>query len=126
MTIINDIHTYIRSLGLTEVPDIRKSKAPAKIEKLVWIEESPSPKPSPSIGYYEQNLDFWARFRVTQEARDALSAIMEAIHRKASWETDNFHIYLSAANGMMVDMGNDIEGRKLYNLSFRFIFRAKE
>lgn len=122
MTIIKDIHSYLKSQAFD---NIYRSKAPAKIENIVWIVEAPSPPPNPSLGYYEQNLDFWARYRVTDEAREILQDISEALHRKVAWETDNFHIYLSVANGIMIDMGEDIEGRKLYQLPFRFIFRAK-
>ena len=120
MTIIKDIHAYLRSQG---IDNLYRSKAPAKIEDVLWLVEAPSPPPSPSLGYYEQNLDVWARFRVTDEARDGLQDISDILHRKVAWETDNFYIYLSVANGIMTDMGEDIEGRKLFLLSFRIIFR---
>lgn len=120
MTIIKDIHAYLKSQG---IENLYRSKAPAKVEDVLWLVEAPSPPPSPSLGYYEQNLDVWARFRVTDEARAGLQDISDILHRKVAWETDNFYIYLSVANGIMTDMGEDIEGRKLFTLSFRIIFR---
>jgi len=122
MTIIKDIHSYIQDeTNLT----IYRSKAPAKVEDMVWIVESPSPAQNSAIGYYEQNLDFWARFRLTDSARSALEEIQELFHRKVSFDTTNFHVYLSVLNSLIVDMGEDIEGRKLYQLPMRFIYRAK-
>lgn len=122
MTIIKDIFAYLSdetSLNLF------RSRAPAKQEDVVWLVESPSPPPNPSLGYYEQNLDFWARFRLTDSARTALESIQTIFHRKVSYDTANFHVYLSAANSLIVDMGEDIEGRKLYQLSMRFIYRER-
>lgn len=122
MTIIKDIHSYIQdNTSLT----IYRSRAPVKIDDVVWIVESPSPAQNPSIGYYEQNLDFWARFRLTDSARTALEEIQELFHRKVSFTTDNFHVYLSVVNSLIVDMGEDIEGRKLYQLPMRFIYREQ-
>jgi hypothetical protein len=122
MTIIKDIHSYLKDQDV----DIYRSKAPSELGDTTWIVESASPPPNPSLGYYEQYLDIWARFRKTDDARDALSSIMTILHRKASWDTDNYHIYLSVATGMMSDMGQDSEGRNLFNLNFRFIYRELE
>ncbi len=122
MTIIKDIHSYLKDQGIT---NIYRSKAPVGTENVIWIVESPSPAPNPAIGYYEQNLDFWCRFRLTDSGRTALEAIETLLHRKESYDTTNFHIYLSALNNLITDMGEDIEGRKLYQLSMRFIYREQ-
>jgi hypothetical protein len=119
MTIIRDIHSYLKDEGF----NIYRSKAPLKIENVLWVVESPSPPPSPSLGYYEQNLDIWARFRLTDSGRSELEKIQELLHRKVSYNLDNFHVYLSVVNGLVTDMGEDMEGRALFNLNFRFIYR---
>jgi hypothetical protein len=120
MTIIKDIHKYLKDKGF----NIFRSKAPLKIEDVLWIVESPSSPPSSSLGYYEQNLDLWARFRVTDNARTQLEEVQKLIHRKVAYNTDNFHVYLSVANGLVTDMGEDVEGRALFTLPLRFIYRA--
>lgn len=120
--IIKDIQQHIISEG---IENILRSEAPLNVEDIVWIVESPSPPPNPSIGYYEANLDFWARYAVTQDARDVLESIFDLLHRKVSWETTNHHIYLSASNSLIEDFDRDIEDRKLLRLSMRFIYRDK-
>lgn len=123
MSILNDIQQHLLDEGFE---DILRREAPKETNDVVWIVESPSPPPNPSIGYYEQHLDFWGRFRITQDVIDALQDIFNVLHRQVSWDTDNYHIYLSAANNLIEDLDRDMEGRKLMKFSMRFIYRELE
>jgi hypothetical protein len=123
MTIIKDIHAYLKD---QDIENLFRSKAPIDYGDCTWIVESPSPPPNTAIGYFEQNLDFWARYRKTDDARSALESIQEILHRKVSFDTDSFHVYLSVINGLITDMGQDSENRNLFLLNLRFIYRPIE
>lgn len=84
---------------------------------------SPSPEPDKSLEVYEMTIDFWNRNRNSENGFEILKSIMDFLHRKQNYETQNYHIYLSYALGMIEDLDRDSERRKLYKLSMRFIYR---
>ena len=115
--ILDDIHE------LLELDNLYIGELPQKVENCISMVSTVSPQPSSSIGYYEQHVDFWARFRKTDEGYSALQSIFDFLHRKVAYETDNHYIYVSLATGLIDDMDRDEEGRKMLRLGFRFIYR---
>lgn len=120
--IVEQIHDYLETQGVT---DLYIGDAPSSVGECVWIVGEPSPPPNPSIGYFEQFVSFWARYKSTRDAKENLKTIFDLLHRKVSYKTESAHIYLSAANTMIEDMDRDIEDRKLMRIGFRFIYREE-
>lgn len=121
MTILDDVHTLL--VETYNIQNLYVGEAPVNIEDCNWLVSDPSTTPNPSIGYYEQFISVWSRFRKTDEAYTALQEIFDAVHQKNAYATANHYIYFSGATGLIEDMGRDIESRKLLRLSIKFIYR---
>ncbi len=121
--LIDDIHTYLVSQGLT---NLYIGEIPQEIENAVSMINVASPPPNPAIGYYEQLIDFWSRFRKTDDGYNILKDfVLDDFHQKVNWETTDYHIYLSVAVGLIDDVDRDAENRKLQRVTIRFIYRNK-
>lgn len=121
MTILDDVHKIL--VEDYNIQNLYIGEAPVGVEDCTWVVSDPSTTPNPSIGYYEQFISVWSRFRKTEDAYTALQEIFDAVHQKSAYSTQNYFIYLSVSTGLIEDMGRDIESRKLLRLSIKYIYR---
>lgn len=122
--IITDIVEYMDNNNLgTRNTDLFVGELPVDGGDCVAVMLSPSVSPNKSIPYFEQTIDFWSRSKSYDEGYTALQDIFEQFHRAENYELSNFHVYLSYAQGMVTDLGRDVERRHLFQLSFVFIYR---
>lgn len=124
--IAEDIYTLLEQQGIaSNGTKMIISELPFDIDKCVAIIYAPSPRPNTSIDVYRQTLDFWSRFPDPVEAYDKLAQILDILHKRQNYKTDNFHFYFSLAEGMILDMGKDESDRQLYKVSVDFMYRNK-
>jgi len=84
---------------------------------------SPSPDPNKAIDVYEQVIDFRVRFKRSDNGYNKMLAILNLLHKGQNYKIDDYHVYFSNALGMIDDNDRDLERRKLFKLSIRFIYR---
>lgn len=122
--IIEDIADYLAANGIgTVATDIFIGEIPLDVNDAIALVYSPSPEPNKSIPYFVQVIDVWGRFTKAEVGYSRLQSIFDLLHRKANYDTGDFHVYLSYAMGMIQDLDRDSSRRKLFQLSISFIFR---
>lgn len=122
--IINAVTYYMASNGIGTVgTDIFIGELPLDKADIISAVYVPSPHPNKAIPYYNQTIDFWARFKSYDDGMGKLQDLFDLFHQKENYEIDGFHVYLSYAMGMIDDMDRDMERRHLFRLSLSFIFR---
>lgn len=125
--IIEDISKYIEDNDIaTESTDLFIGELPFDKNNSISLVYTPSPEPNKALHYYVQIIDFWGRFSNYETGHAKMIELFKLFHRKQNYETDNFHIYLSYALGMVLDNGRDVERRHLFQLSLGFIYRELE
>lgn len=125
--IIQDIAQLIEDEDIaTQGTDLFIGELPFDKNNCIALVYSPSPEPNKALHYYEQRLDIWARFSNYSVGYEKLLEIFRLFHRAENYETENFYIYLSYADGMPTDNSRDIERRHLFQLSISFIYRQIE
>lgn len=124
MNIIDAIAEYLEdeSIG-TMGTDIFQGELPYDVSDCISLQYSPSPEPNKAIPYYDQTIDIWARAKLFETGRQKLTDIMDLLHRKENYDIEGYHIYLSYAQGMIDDLGRDVERRHLFKLTLGFIYR---
>ena len=124
--IIESIATYLQTNDLgTMGTDIFIGELPLDKGDCMALVYSPSPDPNPAIDIYEQVIDFWSRDKNTNQAYTRLLGVLNLLHKGQNYEVEGYHIYFSNALGMIDDNDRDIERRKLYKLSIKFIYREE-
>lgn len=122
--IIEDISQLLEDEGLgTQASDLFVGDITARTENGLYLLNAPSIEPNPALEIYEQVIDFWTRFKTTKAGYAKLEAVQSALHQRANYELDNYHVYFSHSLGAIEDMDRDIERRKLWKLSIRFKYR---
>lgn len=125
--IIESVATYLQTNNLGNVgSDIFIGEMPLETGDCVSLVYAPSPDPNPAIDVYEQVIDFWSRNKNTSVAYSKLLSILNLLHKGQNYAITGYHVYFSNALGMIEDNDRDIERRKLYKLSIKFIYRRSE
>lgn len=89
------------------------------------VVSAPSTKPNMMIPYFDEVVEFWARERVDADGAKKLKEVLNLFHQKEHYETTNFHIYFSTAEGSIEDLGRDAERRKIWRVMLQFVYRDK-
>jgi len=109
------IGTFGTNLFIGELPSDKKNA--------ILIVTAPSSPPNPSIGVFEQQVDFWTRYSNSQQGYAKLKQIEALLHRAANYEMGDYHVYISNSMSSVDDMDRDSERRKMWKLTIRFIYR---
>ena len=124
--IIESVGAYLNTNGLgTLGTDLFIGELPLEKGDCVTMIYAPSPDPDPAIDVYEQVIEFWSRNKKTEVAYSKLLAILNLLHKGQNYSITGYHVYFSNALGMIEDNDRDIERRKLYKLSIKFIYRKE-
>lgn len=127
MNLIESLANYLQDSGIGTVnTNIFIGELPYDISDCISINSTSSPEPNKSVPYFIQTVDVWARFKNSETGYNKMYDVFDLIHRKAAYEIDGIHIYISYAMGSIEDMDRDSERRKLYKLSLGFVFRSDE
>lgn len=89
----------------------------------LYLINSPSPAPNEAIEIYEQVVDFWTRNSDSNTGYNVLKSVQNLLHKRSNYDLGDYRIYFSHNLGMIDDMDRDVEERKLYRLSMRFIYQ---
>jgi len=74
-------------------------------------------------GLKYETIDFWIRNTSYEAGYQLTRDIIDLLHRLSNWETTDFHIFFSHAMGGVEDLDRDGEGKRIFKVSVRFIFR---
>jgi len=74
-------------------------------------------------GLRYETIDFWVRNASYEAGYQQARDIIDLLHRLSNWETTNYHVFFSHALGGVEDLDRDGEGKKIFKVSIRFIFR---
>lgn len=122
--IADSLADYLEDNGITDDDTIIKiSELPFDYDNVLSIIYSPSPRPNVAIDVYRQTLDLWTRNQDPKTGYNKLVQVLDLLHKKCNYKIDNFHIYFSLADGMIMDMGKDGERRSLHKVSIDFMYR---
>lgn len=69
-----------------------------------------------------QVIDFYARYNNSESGYNKLKDIYDLLHRKTHYTFDIYGVYLSEALGQIEDMDRDLNQRKIWRLSVRFLY----
>lgn len=89
----------------------------------VFVRSNPSIEPDRYTGIEYHSLDFVALNKSYAVAAEDLQEIYKIFDRNVAYETDDYHIYYSHAQGQFSDLGRDVEDRQILRLSILFITR---
>jgi len=124
MNILESIAEYLEDNDLGVVgTNIFIGELPDDENNIVSIVSAPSPDPNKSIPYYTQTVDIWARYSDFDDGYGKLQDIFDTLHREENYEIEGYHVYLSYASGMILDLDRDSERRHLLKVSFGFVYR---
>ena len=90
----------------------------------VYAQVQPSPAPDKYTPTEEHVIDFWAVNKRSDQAFDHISKLYSLLHKAITYDTSNYHVYLSRALSQPLDLDRDGEGRKVVKLSVLFIVRG--
>lgn len=125
--IIESIAYYLQDMDIMVAgEELFIGQMPVDVSECVAVMYAPSPIPNQALQVYEQTLDFWSRNKNSDAGYGKLFAIMSLLHQAQNYEVEGYHVYFSNALGLIDDNDRDIEGRKLYKLSIRFIYRVSD
>jgi hypothetical protein len=113
----NEIGTFGVDMFISELPD--------SVNGIV-LYQVPSPPPNKSISYYLQDIDIWAIYPKYTDAYQKLEDILDLIHKEHHYEMGDYYIYLSSANGLIVDNERDSQSRHILQLSIGLLYRKIE
>lgn len=123
LNILNDLEQ--KGVG-SVATDLFMGELPLNKQDCIAAVSAPSAAPKMSFDVYEQTVDFWSRYKNSDEAYTQLEAVQTAYHRKAAYTIGDTYVYFSHSLGAIEDMDRDGERKKLYKLSVRFIYRPAE
>ncbi len=127
MSLVEAFVDYLEDNGIATVgTDLFMGDLPLDIENAVACISAPSPAPNKSIPYFVQTVDVWSRSADADVAYTKLFNTMELIHRLANFEMYPYHVYIAYAMGTIEDMDRDAQKRKLYKISFGFVYRVTD
>lgn len=122
--ILNELAEFFEDVGIGTVgTDLFIGQLPGNVENGIMLVAVPSPEPDKETGIEYQDFEVWTRYKESQTGYDKLDAIFDILSRKNDFTFPNYYIYFSQARGRINDLDRDIEGRKLFNLAFRFTYR---
>ena len=125
--IVESLAKYMEDNGIgTRGLNIFIGELPFDKNNCVSLVYTPSPEPNKSLDVYEQVIDFRSRFKRTEIGYEKMLDILDLFHKGQNYSIDGFHVYFSNAMGMPDDNDRDVERRKLFSLSIRFIYRKDE
>lgn len=130
--LIEDIGLLAEQAGIGElgkdifVGYLPESTQAAKANAGLSIVTAPSTRPSMTLPYFDETVEFWAREQVDKDGAKKLKHVLNRFHQQEHYDTANFHIYFSTAEGAIEDLGRDAEKRKVWRVSVRFVYRDRD
>jgi len=122
--LIQELPAYMQTLGLGAVgTDIFVGELPQGIVKGYFLVESPGPAPEKYLDHEYQVIDIWYRSPYAGEAIGKMREVYTNMHRRYSYNTDNWHVFFSEALSNVQDFDRDLENGKLLRLSVQFMCR---
>jgi hypothetical protein len=120
---IEQIAELLQSNGIGTVgTDIFIGDITTRTENGLYIVNSPSPAPNEAIDIYEQIVDFWTRNDSTEGAYSKLQQVMDVLHKRTNYTLTGYHVFISHNMNMIEDMDRDLQRKKLFRLTIRFIY----
>lgn len=89
----------------------------------VYIVNSPGESPDNETPVFYYHLDFYSINENSEAGYEDLSMIYELFHQNHHWNTLSYYIFRSIATTQILDMDRNMENRKLWKLTVRFICR---
>jgi len=88
----------------------------------IYLTNTPSTSPNQAIEIYEQSVDFWSRNDSVLAGYNKLKAIQDELNKRSGYDMGDYRVYISYSTGMIDDMGDDSQNRKIQKLSINFIY----
>ena len=121
---IENLTTYLQANGLgTLGTNLFIGELPLNVDNCVSVMYSSSPDPNLTLEVYEQVIEFWSRNKSSRQCYEQLRLIKTLFERKHHYLMTDTYVYISSCLGLIDDYDVDIERRKLYKLSVRFVYR---
>lgn len=122
---MTELADFLEDEGLgTKGTDLFVGELPAEIESAIMILAASSDAPDMYLDTQYQTVEIWSRNRDAGSGYQKLEDAFTLLHRRANWDDlPNYHVYFSHALGNVDDLDRDVEGRDLFRLRVRFIYR---
>ncbi|WP_438979902.1 hypothetical protein [Polynucleobacter sp.] len=123
--ILEELANHIESLDSTyQVGDnLFIGELPQGIENATMLVSTSSEQPDMYTGIEYQSFDIWSRYDKVAEGYQAVNDLFIMFNRKGDFYLPNYEVYFCHALGRIDDFDRDIEGRKMFRLPMKLIYR---